>query len=260
MHKVDVTLVQFSLGQYFGPQSTGDSNSDRMTILVSRVTAVCVRWTAGQPSLYLAAQKCTSHYGICSNHLLTRIALHCWYNKPLMRLCKATEAIFCYWKKRGSVTRVYSWRTSWDRRRTALHTFGQNEGRNFCSLSPSHEEKQLKQQSFVSDFIRQICEQRDYDSVVHSCLSEQAYRTVAGQRVIISSFTLAITLHTNRTIGILSYIPKTEGGNGWVGGGSRGKNGKRVEKWHSGEWQEREQSIILWNRTAWLPVVSQFGF
>lgn len=83
---------------------------------------------------------------------------------------------------------------------------------------------------------------------------------MAGQRVIISSFTLAITLHTNRTIGVLSYIPKREGVNGWVvgwvvvggwgvGGGGCGKG---VKKWHSGEWQEREQIIILWNRTAWL--------
>lgn len=109
-----------------------------MTILVSRVTAVCVRWTATQPSLYLA-QKCTSHYDICSNRLLTRIALHPWYNKPLMCLCKGTEAIFCNCKKRGSVTMlIYSCRypTSWGRSRTALNTLDKMRATTFVPCHP----------------------------------------------------------------------------------------------------------------------------
>lgn len=177
---------------------------------------MCVRWTATQPSSYFVAQKCTSHYDIYFWHRLLYIA-------GTINLCvslQGTRSYLLFMEKNVGVcdkrlSYAGQYVTRWGWRRTP---FAQNEGPNICSLSPSHEEKRLKQQPTFSDCIRQTCEQRDCYSVAHSSLLVQAYRTVAGQRVIVSSFALAITLHTNRTISILSYIPKREGGNGWVGG------------------------------------------
>lgn len=56
------------------------------------------------------------------------------------------------------------------------------------------------------------------------CVGE-TYRAVAGQRVVISSFTLRITVHTHRAVGIFSNVP----------------DGKE-EKWEKNEfewWQEK---------------------